>query len=62
MIGTLNNQQFAKPLDRYSFNKKKDLIGKGTYGQVYLAKDLKTGELIAFKKMNVHNESCYLTK
>ncbi|CAL8470770.1 g10312 [Coccomyxa elongata] len=33
-----------------------DQIGEGTYGQVYLAKDMKTSELVALKKIRMDNE------
>lgn len=31
-------------------------IGEGTYGQVYLAKDKRTGERVALKKVRLDNE------
>ena len=31
-------------------------IGEGTYGEVYLAKDVRTGELVALKKIRMENE------
>jgi hypothetical protein len=39
------------PINRY---KRVDKIGKGTYGVVYLAIDMKTNEEVALKKMIIH--------
>ncbi|CAI9106042.1 OLC1v1005099C1 [Oldenlandia corymbosa var. corymbosa] len=33
-----------------------ELIGEGTYGQVYMAKEIKTGEIVALKKIRMDNE------
>ncbi|KAF2537805.1 hypothetical protein F2Q68_00022992 [Brassica cretica] len=35
---------------------KLEQIGEGTYGQVYMAKDIKTGEIVALKKIRMDNE------
>ncbi|KAI3706097.1 hypothetical protein L1987_76352 [Smallanthus sonchifolius] len=35
---------------------KLEQIGEGTYGQVYMAKELKTGEIVALKKIRMDNE------
>ncbi|VVA97097.1 unnamed protein product [Arabis nemorensis] len=35
---------------------KLEQIGEGTYGQVYMAKDKKTGEIVALKKIRMDNE------
>lgn len=41
--------------DEISKNYKKlDRIGKGTYGVVYLAIDIKTNDKVALKKMIIH--------
>lgn len=34
--------------------RRKDKVGKGTYGVVYLAIDTKTNEEVALKKMIIH--------
>jgi cyclin-dependent kinase 1 len=50
------NQNFGEsPLRRY---KREEKVGNGTYGVVYKAKDLETGETVALKKMilEVENE------
>lgn len=31
-------------------------IGEGTYGQVYMAKEIATGEVVALKKVRMDNE------
>ena len=38
------------------FNQKLEKIGEGTYGIVYKAKDKKTGELLALKKIRLEAE------
>jgi serine/threonine protein kinase len=43
------------PINRY---KRVDKIGKGTYGVVYLAIDMKTNEEVALKKMIIHVGLC----
>ncbi|RDX73795.1 Cyclin-dependent kinase C-1, partial [Mucuna pruriens] len=35
---------------------KLEQIGEGTYGQVYMAKEIKTGEIVALKKIRMDNE------
>ncbi|KAK1391971.1 Protein kinase domain-containing protein [Heracleum sosnowskyi] len=35
---------------------KLEQIGEGTYGQVYMARDIKTGEIVALKKIRMDNE------
>ncbi|CAK9314096.1 unnamed protein product [Citrullus colocynthis] len=35
---------------------KLEQIGEGTYGQVYMARELKTGEIVALKKIRMDNE------
>ncbi|GLJ42573.1 hypothetical protein SUGI_0882520 [Cryptomeria japonica] len=35
---------------------KLEQIGEGTYGQVYMAKEIKTGEVVALKKIRMDNE------
>ena len=40
-------------VDRY---KKLNRIGEGTYGTVYRAEDTETGNMVALKKVIVHNE------
>ncbi|KAG9147672.1 hypothetical protein Leryth_015735 [Lithospermum erythrorhizon] len=35
---------------------KLEQIGEGTYGQVYMAKEKKTGEIVALKKIRMDNE------
>lgn len=48
------DQIVENPLSRY---RKTDKIGKGTYGVVYKARDLRTNENVALKKMMIHNEN-----
>lgn len=31
-------------------------LGEGTYGQVYMAREIKTGEIVALKKIRMDNE------
>lgn len=40
-------------IDRYE---KIEMIGEGTYGVVYKAKDIKTGEIFALKKIRLESE------
>lgn len=40
-------------IDRYE---KIEMIGEGTYGVVYKAKDIKTGEIYALKKIRLESE------
>lgn len=35
---------------------KLEQIGEGTYGQVYMAKEIRTGEIVALKKIRMDNE------
>ncbi|KAH9614390.1 hypothetical protein KSS87_019394 [Heliosperma pusillum] len=35
---------------------KLELIGEGTYGQVYMAREIETGEIVALKKIRMDNE------
>jgi serine/threonine protein kinase len=42
-----------KKIDRYE---KMDLIGEGTYGVVYKARDVETGEIFALKKIRLESE------
>eukprot|EP00250_Pteridium_aquilinum_P013175 c21180_g1_i1 orf=81-305(+) len=35
---------------------KLEQIGEGTYGQVYMAKEIATGEIVALKKVRMDNE------
>uniref|UniRef100_A0A2P2L0L1 Cyclin-dependent kinase C-2-like n=1 Tax=Rhizophora mucronata TaxID=61149 RepID=A0A2P2L0L1_RHIMU len=35
---------------------KLEQIGEGTYGQVYMAREIKTGEIVALKKIRMDNE------
>lgn len=35
-----------------------DVLGEGTYGTVYRAKDKRTNEEVAIKKMKVHDTQC----
>ncbi|KAL5982188.1 Cyclin-dependent kinase C-2 [Asimina triloba] len=35
---------------------KLELIGEGTYGQVYMAREIRTGEIVALKKIRMDNE------
>jgi len=35
---------------------KLEQIGEGTYGQVYMAKEIETGEIVALKKIRMDNE------
>lgn len=49
------DEQFGgcRSVDRYD---RLHQIGEGTYGQVFLAKDRDTGELVALKKIRMDNE------
>ena len=40
-------------IDKYE---KLDMIGEGTYGVVYKAKDIETGEIYALKKIRLESE------
>ncbi|PNX85379.1 cyclin-dependent kinase [Trifolium pratense] len=35
---------------------KLEQIGEGTYGQVYMAREIETGEIVALKKIRMDNE------
>ena len=49
------DEQFGgcRSVERYE---RLDQIGEGTYGQVYLARDRETGEMVALKKIRMENE------
>ena len=49
------DEQFGgcRSIDRYE---RLDQIGEGTYGQVFLAREKQTGELVALKKIRMDNE------
>ena len=49
------DEQFGgcRSIDRYE---RLNQIGEGTYGQVFLAKEKETGELVALKKIRMENE------
>ncbi|MCI17272.1 cyclin-dependent kinase C-2-like, partial [Trifolium medium] len=36
--------------------KKLEQIGEGTHGQVYMAREIKTGEIVALKKIRLDNK------
>jgi cyclin-dependent kinase len=42
-----------KKIDKYE---KMDMIGEGTYGVVYKARDIETGEIYALKKIRLESE------
>lgn len=44
----------AEPISQY---RKIEQIGKGTYGVVWKARDLKNNEIVAWKRMTIHNEN-----
>lgn len=44
----------SNKMDQLQRYEKLGKIGKGTYGVVYKAKDLKTNEMVALKKMIIH--------
>ena len=50
----IESDSFGQQDEVSSRYKKLDRIGKGTYGVVYLALDLKTNEEVALKKMIFH--------
>ena len=43
-------------IKRYQFDKYEDVIGKGTFGSVYKAKDLNTNEIVAIKEIYFESE------
>jgi serine/threonine protein kinase len=45
--------QPTKKIDRYE---KLEIVGEGTYGVVYKAKDTVTGEIYALKKIKLETE------
>ena len=50
----IESDSFGQQDEVSSRYKRLDKIGKGTYGVVYLALDLKTREEVALKKMIFH--------
>ena len=52
--GMIESDSFGQQDEVSSRYKRLDKIGKGTYGVVYLALDLKTSEEVALKKMIFH--------
>ncbi|KFK38426.1 hypothetical protein AALP_AA3G111700 [Arabis alpina] len=57
-FGQLNMEEPPPILGSRSVDcfEKLEQIGEGTYGQVYMAKDKKTGEIVALKKIRMDNE------
>tara|TARA_B110000285_G_C14550524_1_gene349021 strand:+ start:118 stop:390 length:273 start_codon:yes stop_codon:yes gene_type:complete len=51
--GFVNQIQPAQGLEKY---KKMEKLGEGTYGVVYKAVDLQTGETVAIKKIRLEKE------
>jgi serine/threonine protein kinase len=43
-------------MERYQKIEKNSTIGEGTYGVVYKAKDLKTGNMVALKRIRLEVE------
>lgn len=47
------NKKMVNGLEKYQ---KLDKLGEGTYGVVYKAKNLETGEIVAIKKIRLEKE------
>jgi serine/threonine protein kinase len=52
--GTENN--LTKPIKGLDKYKKIEKLGEGTYGVVYKAQNLETGEMVAIKKIRLEKE------
>lgn len=52
--GSVSKKELSS--DRYFFHFISYLLGEGTYGVVYRAKDTRSGEIVALKKMRTDRE------
>lgn len=57
-LGQLNLEESPSPRPTRTVDcfQKLQQIGEGTYGQVYMAKEVKTGQIVALKKIRTENE------
>ena len=55
-MGSGVNQQIIQPVQGLEKYKKMEKLGEGTYGVVYKAINLETGETVAIKKIRLEKE------
>ena len=56
MVSTGTENNLTKPIKGLDKYKKIEKLGEGTYGVVYKAQNLETGEMVAIKKIRLEKE------